>query len=195
MSVRVVLLNGPPRAGKDAAAAALLAAIPDACRIGFADELKVRTHRLYGLEAPAAAFEDRKDIPAAEFLGRTPREVYIEVSERLLKPLHGPGVFGRLWLRSARRAVARGARLLVVSDSGFADEAQAGPIALAGPANVLLVRIHRPVRGFAGDSRGYLDLPGIETVDLVNDDLLAIWGAIVTAEVSDWIARCGKRAR
>ena len=98
---KIILLNGPPRCGKDYAGNLLTG--PGARVAKFAHVLKERTHAAYsilhrGQPAPHDWFETTKDEPCGEFLGRTPREAYIAFSEQFMKPLHGVDIFGRLLL-------------------------------------------------------------------------------------------------
>ncbi len=187
-AARVVLLNGPPRVGKDTAAAALLDRFVSAARLGFADELKVMTHRLYGHPGEFDAFEHCKDTASAAFLGATPRQAYIGVSERLMKPLHGDDVFGRLWSRRAAQLVEAGAQMIVVPDSGFHIEAMSGPIASFGADRVLLLRLHRRGHDFSNDSRGHIDLPGVRAVDVINADRASFLARVIDV-VTAWLAR------
>ena len=183
--MKVVLLNGPPRAGKDTAANAICAAFPQTLKLGFSAHLKRATHAAYGLpQDPIDAFEHVKDERRDEFFGMTPRKAYIAHSEDYMKPLHGKAVFGRLWLRGAK---ASGAPLIVVPDSGFVDEALVG-VNEVGANNAMLIRIHADGRGktFAGDSRSFINLPGIATHDLTNDGDEAAFRSSVVALCTAW---------
>jgi hypothetical protein len=137
--------------------------------VKFAQPLKEKTHALYGRsELHQDAFEYTKDKPSPVFLGLTPREAYIGVSERLMKPLHGVDIFGKLLLNKMLHDRAEG---YVISDSGFAPEAL--PIIESfGRDNCILVRIHAEERGcsFKSDSRSYIELPVAGTVDVLNDN-------------------------
>ena len=172
MTPAVIFLNGPPRAGKDTLANHLCRVLPGFRNVKLSAVLKERTHALYGMPyAPHDAFEAVKGEPHPEFMGLTPRQAYINVSEMLFKPAHGADVFGRI-LAEYMEAAAEGALLpgFVVSDSGFA--AEAAPIVERfGAVNCQLVRIHAEGRGcsFAGDSRSFIELPGVRTADLHND--------------------------
>jgi hypothetical protein len=162
--MKIVFLNGPPRCGKDFAGQLLLLLDPGIRVDKFARKLKEATHALYGMpELAHDAFEDRKDTPLPEFLALTPRQAYIAVSERYMKPMHGVDVFGRMLLKDLRSAWTGTA---VITDSGFAAEAKP-LLEWAGPANCTLVRIHREGCTFEGDSRSYIDLP-VRTIDIVN---------------------------
>lgn len=190
--MRIVLLNGPPRAGKDTAARHLVERLAFA-RIGFADELKARAHLRHGLDPePFDRFEAVKDQPLPDFGGLSPRQAYIEQSERIDKLAHGQGFYGCAWL--ARRARLHPAsRTLVVPDSGFVPEARE-LIAAFGAASILLIRIHAAARGctYAGDSRSHIDLSvdGVSAFDVKNDvpGDPARFLAMVETIVAPWVA-------
>ena len=167
----LVLLNGPPRVGKDTAAQAIVQNIESAVRIGMADHLKEATHAAYGLydsagrPLPPLYFEAKKDEGIDEFLGITPRTAYISHSEKYIKPLHGLEFFGEMFLR---RAESSGADVVAMPDSGFAPEAEPS-LRKIGRENALLIRIHGRGKTYSGDSRGYIKLDGVKTIDLEND--------------------------
>lgn len=191
----VVLLNGPPRVGKDTAAEALLTlkddkGAPVFARQGFADELKDMTHRLYGvLGVPFDHFEPYKDMASYSFHGISPRRAYIAVSENLMKPLYGPQVFGELWLRRWAR-LNSGFPGAVVPDSGFAKEAEV-LIDAVGVDNVLLVRLARDGTSYVNDSRSYVDLPAVQTVTLKNEGSIADFQRLARNLVTSFAADRG----
>lgn len=166
----VIFLNGPPRCGKDTLAGHIVRAMPGFRLCKFAKVLKERTHALYGKpDLPHDAFEEVKDIPNEIFLGLSPREAYINVSERLMKPLHGNDVWGKILLNGMLEQYSP-ALGYVISDSGFEEEAL--PIIdRFGAENCLLIRIAAPKRGctFMGDSRSYIELP-VRTLNFYNNE-------------------------
>ena len=87
MKYLLVLISGPPRSGKNRLGNDL-SGILDADHFALSDALKRMTHAHYGLdpELDVFHFEDRKDAPAKEFGGLTPRAAYIHFSESILKP-------------------------------------------------------------------------------------------------------------
>jgi hypothetical protein len=94
MVKNVILFNGPPRSGKDTYANELLKYISNAQIFHLAGVLKNVTHNAYGLfDVGYDYFEENKDLPNDIFLGKTPRECYIHMSENYLKPLHGTDFF------------------------------------------------------------------------------------------------------
>lgn len=172
---QIVLLNGPPKSGKDLAGQIINELCDGRAYVTkFAKVLKERAHALYGLWStdqdfesgplPHYHFEQSKDVPTALLLGLTPRQVYIEVSERHFKRLHGEEVFGEI-LAYEIAGCERRDRLVVVTDSGF--EAEARPlIKRFGEGRIILIRLHREGCSFEGDSRSYWGLGGIEEHDV-----------------------------
>ncbi len=190
----VCLFNGPPRCGKDHSVRKATSSVLEGfngqfgispVKLKFADELKERTHALYGLfdefGRPLGPdhFEEVKDLPNPRFLGKTPREAYIAVSETYYKPHHGMRIFGELALQRLDRMMGGEANpsdpsVVLIADSGFTRENEP-LIERFGRENVMLVRIHAIDKATGDfkrytDSRSYIDLGAdVLTVDLVND--------------------------
>ena len=185
---RVVFLNGPPGCGKDTLGHLLAGTLLPGVRLRkLAEPLKNATHALYGVRAVHGAFEATKGEPNAVFFGLTPRQAYIDVSERLVKPALGVDFFGRVL---ARAILADHAPLTIITDSGFEPEAR--PIIDAvGAENCLLFRIHRTGHTFAGDSRSYIELDDVETVNLANNGNLAEFVQAAHRYLREWQAGLG----
>lgn len=180
----LILLNGPPRCGKDTAGAILERRIGGDGSVVWVEKvsriLKERTHALYGqvdrtgAPLPHDYFEDQKDTPLPEFLGLTPRQAYIAVSEKYLKPLHGEDALGKMLADDLAKTLNDPAfpkpRAVIVTDSGFRAESE--PLA-AMAERTLLVHIHREGCTFEGDSRDYWNWraphgPERSVIELVN---------------------------
>lgn len=155
----LVLLNGPPRSGKDFAAKHLAREFAFQ-HVSLASCLKTMVHAAYGIMGldgkPARYdyFEGTKDEPCPALYDLTPREAYIAFSEHYIKPIHGSDFFGR---RLAERI--QHSEFVVVSDSGFVQECEA-LVALTCPDKTTLIHLERDGHGFDSDSRGYVDIIG-----------------------------------
>lgn len=159
----ILYLNGPPRSGKDTLAGILKGKYEGTIVYPFARELKERVNRAYELDLPWDHFEDRKDEPADEFYGRTPRSVWIQFSEHFMKPLHGRDIFARLWIEAVEYLTDFDdpEELIIIPDSGFPGEVDyvARTINQEHPGHAQhLVRMVREGCSFKGDSRSYLYL-------------------------------------
>ena len=99
---KILLLNGPPRSGKDTIAEYLEG---HGWHHGkFSKVLKERTHALYGMiDCPYDAFENVKDENLSVFFGITPREAYINTSEMLMKPVHGDDIWVRIFIQELEK--------------------------------------------------------------------------------------------
>ena len=183
---KVILLNGPPRCGKDTLAEAMWNFNPSVFQEKFAAPLKEHAPQLYGVsrhdwknnyDTPA-----QKDMPQSVFLGKSARQIQIALSETFYKPLHGSDVFGRLLVSRVSRLpkLSGGPRIVVVSDSGFRDEAEA-VVNHFGAEHTFLVRLYRTGSSYDGDSRGYIRLAdmGVREIEYSNQsgvDVLARFG-------------------
>ena len=173
---KIILLNGPPRSGKDFAGDLLRDETEDGAIVKFAQILKERTHAFYDLCNPLTGkpyahdrYEDCKDEPNDDFEGLTPREAYIAISEQYVKPVHGEKQFG-IWLADEMRCYDDAHfSPLIVTDSGFRPEAEV-LVEEFGAENIVLARIHREGCTFEGDARSYIDLAdlGVRCVDVPN---------------------------
>lgn len=168
----ILFINGPPRAGKDTLARYLASRYEGSIVFPFARPLKEMVHRLYNLDVEWDHFEDCKDEPRDEFFSKTPREVYIGVSEYYMKPLHGEGIFGKLWWDRVNPNKVDRDTLIIVPDSGFYGEVRYVINQVTWWSNIpmTLVRLYREGFTFKNDSRSYLSFndPSISEMDLDN---------------------------
>lgn len=169
MTKIVILFNGPPRAGKDTAAAAAIAALGDEMAIvKFTEWVKDVTHQDLGLNCRHDAFEALKDVPLPEFGGRTPRQAYIDTSARLRRE-HGDDVVARVGVDTMDEIDAK---IILNPDLGTMQEGQF--VVDRFPAeHVLLIRIHREGHDFSNDCREWVTLDGIRTIDVDNRDIIS----------------------
>lgn len=187
-TTKVVILNSPPSGGKDVAAEYLEKTLTAEDFLVYHNSFKTRLNRIvcaiYGLDAVdwfGMCSREKKELPNKKLGGKSPREVMIEVSEKVIKPFYGKSFFGD--------AVASSLvyDLEVFSDGGFVEELQP-VIEKVGAENVLVIRIHRQGCTFDNDSRSYLpDNIVPYMVDLDNDGTLKDYLKNVEDVVSDWL--------
>lgn len=115
---------------------------------------------------------------------KTFRDVMISFSEDWMKPQFGKDIFGRLALNRCAEQELFYDRFLF-DDSGFPEEA-AHIVKSVGAHNCLLIKLSRDGCNFSGDSRGYLDIFDVRTIEIANngfplemlDTLALTFGAI-----------------
>lgn len=186
---KIILVNGPPRAGKDTVSRILNDAINISSR-RFA-EIRKFTYPLdrvlrgvveasylgqkYTFEQVR---EDLKDQPVLHD-GSTPRQFLIKLSEELFKPAGGPTVLGR-WAAvdiETSPCPDPSLRTIIFSDSGFYQEVYGlqGALTTITPDEIVVVQVHRDGCSFENDSRAWLDLRdiGIPLIKLNNSGTLA----------------------
>lgn len=155
---KIILFNGPPRAGKDTLVNAIHTEFPFTRREKFVAPLKKMMEAVYG-----DWNEDLKDEPV--YFGYTGRQILIKFCEEFLKPLHGRDIVGKLTMRRLEQYPEDS--VILFSDLGFIEEA----LPIINKYETYLVRIHRPGFDFSKDSRSYLTLD-CPTYDLHNLSLL-----------------------
>lgn len=168
---KIVILNGPPKSGKDTIYEVL-------------DNYSSFKHKefkagLYPIVAGIIGMDlakfmqlyltDRNWKETFTFLGFTIRELMIFASEVVMKPKFGKAVFGNLAANSISEAefLHKG---ILFTDGGFIEEL--APLAdKFGVENIIVVRLHRAGYTFGGDSRAYLTkdmLGNIPSFDFYN---------------------------
>lgn len=190
--MKALLLNGPPRSGKDTIGRMLWAMAPDLGLVcgKFADPIVRFMSAVFSVDMRR---DDLKDIPDNSLLGKTPREVAIAYSERFCKPLFGESYFGGEAVELLKRMETFGQQMVVFTDSGFVSEA-IPVLDHLGAANVLKVTLTRPGCSFVNDSRDHwthLSIPELRfhnrmpTLDGLRDQL----ELELLPKVREWAAR------
>jgi len=139
MSIKLIVLNGPKRTGKDTAYKALVemehALHPeiymDTWRFSYADIIRRATHEALGIQLIAEDYSyitdtydsiEIKDTPHDDFVGLTPRQAYIEVGQSMRK-IFGKDIFNRAIVRQINKVDEPDNEqcnvLAVVTDCGF----------------------------------------------------------------------------
>lgn len=169
---RIVILNSPPRGGKDHGASFLTKLINDS------DDTNTAVHRemknaliditatmlgmsrgsfLKNYDAPCSHSKTGwfKDVPmyiVADNPLLSKRQALIHMSERVVKPFFGKEAFG---LIEANKVGSEHEDYVFYSDGGFPEEVYP-LIEKVGAENVMVIRIHKEGCSFEGDSRQYL---------------------------------------
>lgn len=158
--MKLILLNGPPRSGKDEAAKILKSYLVINTRV-YHEKFSAPIKRAFASAANARIenfnvdyYEEHKEevIP---WLGVSYRQWQIDFSEKFMKPLYGENIFGRMLLDRLEERKHDGA-ICIVSDCGFQIEFET-LLAAFDPADILLIRLYREGCSFKGDSREYVD--------------------------------------
>lgn len=186
MDKKVIIINAPPRSGKDYLGEALTQRLSNAVVVKFAEYLKEATHRLYGfVNRKSDYYEDMKDVPNRDFFGLTPREAYIAVSEQYFKPVHSTDFFGRIL---ARKILYSSYQTHIVTDGGFVDEVLP-LVEKIGANNVLIIHLHRKDTSFKEDSRQYITVDGVQTVEFKNteDQFILDIDQCIVPSLKKWI--------
>lgn len=166
---KFLLINGPPRSGKDTLAD-LLQERRGFTSLKFATPLRTAVPAMFGIPQHIydILIEQHKESPTELLQGMSPREAQIWLSEEVMKPRFGQFIFGQILAGTANHSVNN---KFVVSDSGFLTEAQV-LVDTFGHENVKLIRLHRKGTSFAGDSRSYVAVDGVESIDIFNNGTL-----------------------
>lgn len=181
--MKVVILNGPPRSGKDTLKSVLLREFPDAVASAMATPLhEFWSYVFYSVSTTYEEYKEytdgsKKNEPHPA-LGFSYRSAMIDMSEEYIKNRYGSDFFGKVSAKSIANSGKRDtffsfdANLLIVSDSGFIEET-VPLITEFGAENILHIKLYRAGTNYDQDSRSYLDLEafGVKSRDLINDDL------------------------
>lgn len=152
----IILFNGPPNSGKDAAAE-YLSDTYGAFHSSFKTHLFEVTQTIYNIVPYVWNHwysREGKEIPREELGGLSCRQALIYISEEIVKPVFGKDFWGKSeakWLIK----YMEGDEVVVFSDAGFDDEVT--PLVDAfGKENVYIIKIEREGCSYKGDSRNYL---------------------------------------
>jgi len=192
MAPKLILFNGPRHSGKDTAALHV-AEMLNAYHFKFSAPIKAAIKKAFNLSSQDVDYlESIKTQPTPILFGKSYVEAQISFSEEWAKPSFGQNVFGEWAVNAIRnvqaKAYIRKYDLFVSSDSGFACEAWPVIDSLFGVENTLLVRVYRQDKNFDGDSRSYIELPGVETVEIENNSSISDYHKRVIALVQHF---CG----
>lgn len=185
--MKIILLNGPPGSGKDAAAQAIADRGVSIWITRMSMPMKLAFNAMMETKIDAignSPWEADKE-KAIAYLGVSYRQWQIDFSEKFMKALYGNDIFVRLFRRRhAEFELANGpVSVIVVPDCGFEIEYN-GLLHLYGNA-VNLIRVHRPGFDYARDSRSYIgpEPPAPRVYDVQNDGTLQTYHARIFSVV------------
>lgn len=183
---KLLILNGPPSSGKDTITSILYRHY-DCRRLKFSAPLKKALMPLFCLDEDWMALEEGKDLKTMRFYNELSfREAQIWLSEKVMKPMFGPDIFGRLMLRQLYSPYQTNGRFDVISDAGFFEEVECVYQSMRSQ-DVYLMRVHRTDCTYQGDSRHYLEHPKIKSIDFHNEYPIKILPKIVCSFVHSWM--------
>jgi hypothetical protein len=167
---KYVILNGPPKSGKDTIGQALHAQLTFAGikvhRDKFAKPIKDAVAAFIGLEHDMRQlyFENPsvKDASSKYFFGKTPREVLISFSEDWVKKQFGEQAFGELL---KLRTEELGEDVVIITDCGFNHELEPFDV-----TDLVVIRLHREGCDYSRDSRSYITREDIFVFDIDNNE-------------------------
>ena len=158
--MQVVLLNGPPKSGKDTIADALVQAVGPLWSVNYklSSVLKATARAMFSLsntQYNALERPENKDKKGYAVLSnKSWREVLISLSEDYIKPTYGEDVFGIAAAKALNTFSSSGYSHVFISDSGFKEEAET-LVTMCPTCNFTLMRLHRADTNFSNDSRSY----------------------------------------
>lgn len=164
---KVLICNCPPQTGKDEFVKYLSYKYGIA-HLEFKDKLIKLTKMIYDVSDESwnsIYVSGEKDKPRQEFDGRSARQALIYVSEDVIKPKFGESYFGKCAVNNLRIGVNG------FSDGGFYEE-MIEVVNHVGKENALIIRIDKEGRCFKDDSRGYVDIEGVEVIKVDNNGSL-----------------------
>lgn len=167
---KFIVLNGPPKSGKDTIGQALYAELTfrgvKVKREKFASPIKDAVAAFLGLTEVERTmyFENPevKDHPSRVFFNKTPRQVLISFSEDWVKQKFGAEAFGYLL---KLRTEDLPDDYIVVTDCGF--DVELNPFDVT---DIAVVRLHRDGCSYKNDSRGYITRDDIFSFDVKNNN-------------------------
>lgn len=155
----VILLTGPPGAGKDTIADAFVKRYPEFEKRKFAEPIRKWLTFQWGI--PEDQIDNRKN-QICPVTSQTYRQMMIDYSEKFMKPTYGKDIFGFWMVATLHRD-----RPSIISDSGFVDETEV--LVWQRLWRIVKFDVVREGTNFENDSRSYWDLAEVPSQTLLNN--------------------------
>lgn len=186
---KLILLNGPPRSGKDTAAR-FFARKYNAKVIALATPLRNIVREMFGVSdliwRDLVLEKLDKADPQLCFGGKSFREVQIEVAT-FIRATYGDDFFIMRCITELQRSSA--STIAVISDVGFQIEADLLS-AWARPHNTMLLQLEKSGTSFDVDSRSYVNIPhGVHAICIDNRHDLELYEMQLQRAIDAWMTR------
>lgn len=162
---KIIILNGPPRCGKDTAANAIESYYgADTCKhMKISQPLKDISQMVFGQPYQVLEMNKEKELPKFNI---SYRDAQIGTFQQLIP------VFGAEWLGYCMVNAINAAEqpYFVLSDGGRMEDIRP-LIPFFGPENLMIVQIMREGCNFLGDIRSYIAAYDVRTRPIINDDM------------------------
>ena len=181
----IIILNGPPRSGKDTVAALIRRKLVGTKDYKMSMPLKACFRAMFNFpnEINQRMLEKDKEKPILQGHALTPRQFQIDLSEEFMKKRFGSDIFGQLAVRNIDKTPSHH---ITISDVGFM--AELWPIIETFGTSVRAIQISRPGTNYDNDSRSDLDFDvlGIEWAELINENDMDMLDAQVERQLRKW---------
>ena len=179
----IILLNGPPKSGKDTAAEFVVKHVNRTTHYKLSRPLKQAVHRIFDISGEMVKhFEANKEAISPHLLGTSYRKAQIDVFH-MLESEFGGDVLARLFIRYLKKNDA--SKHIVVSDCGRTPEAQA-LVSHFGRDKVAIIGLYRPDCSFEGDIREYVKTNCERHATIDNEFDLDIFEEQVKRQMKRW---------
>tara|TARA_R100000750_G_C2341751_1_gene94493 strand:+ start:637 stop:1206 length:570 start_codon:yes stop_codon:yes gene_type:complete len=180
----IILINGPPRSGKDTAAAIIKKLLlHSSYEYKLSRPLKRGVQYLYDIEPTIyRLLEDSKDEPTSFLFGQTYRQAQIDLYHCLAKS-GGEDVLAKMATQFIDRKVTE--EFTIISDSGRTAEANMF-VKHYGYDKVGLIQLERSPCNFDNDVREYVDINCCHCTWIINDHDLEIFEAQIKKVLLEW---------
>lgn len=156
MTTKIVILNSPPRSGKDTTADGLV--LNNLWYIAYFKKHLIHlalTVSGVSVEDWDERYQEQKDLPWHLLGGLSQRQFLIKISEDWVKPTFGAEYFGNFLVADINKGSQLNDNVFIIPDGGFEEEV-IPLIRFFGEENILILQWGRGGRTFKNDSRDWI---------------------------------------